>query len=269
RLNALHLALKTHLGGKLCLAPLHDAAPRRIIDLGCGTGAWAIQAAGEFREAHVVAVDLLPLPPKELPANIEFQVLDLTAAFPFEEGTFDVVHARGVMMHLPNGHDTVLRATRLVKPGGWLLLDEFDTSSIVDTAGPATALLVAKFTEIMHARGADPTIGGKLEGILRGASLFTQVNVRRLECPLNGSGQIFLLLLLECGSNNALNRLGNLHGRVIQRTVKEMADNLPSRFAAQGLTEDVADRCRDELYGASGDVAGSGNIYLTWSQWME
>lgn len=80
----------------------------------------AIQAALEFPEAEVVATDLNPLPNRyeasgvfkrngtmtdphsrrSLPRNVRFLEVDVTNPLPFEEGSFDVVHARLVLMHV-------------------------------------------------------------------------------------------------------------------------------------------------------------------------
>ena len=36
----------------------------------------------------------------KLPSNVEFHKLDITQGFPFEDETFDIVHARLVLMHV-------------------------------------------------------------------------------------------------------------------------------------------------------------------------
>ena len=78
-----------------------------------------IQAAKAFPQAQVVAIDQNPIPPRcvlsckncttgpliighpsALPSNVEFRKLDITKAFPFADETFDIVHARLVLMHV-------------------------------------------------------------------------------------------------------------------------------------------------------------------------
>lgn len=44
------------LDRKLHMAPVEN--PQRILDMGTGTGIWAIDAANEYPEAEVVGVDL-------------------------------------------------------------------------------------------------------------------------------------------------------------------------------------------------------------------
>ena len=72
-------------------------SPRRVVDLGTGTGAAAVLTAQLFPEAEIVGVDLSPgmieearrkLPP-ELAGRVRFEVAD-SAALPFQDGEFDL-----------------------------------------------------------------------------------------------------------------------------------------------------------------------------------
>ena len=47
--------------GYLHLAPLRD--PRRILDVGTGTGIWAIEMAEQYPEAAISGIDLSPVQP--------------------------------------------------------------------------------------------------------------------------------------------------------------------------------------------------------------
>jgi methylase of polypeptide subunit release factors len=50
------------LDDKLHLAPL--LSPQRILDLGTGTGIWAINMADQYPSAEVIGTDLSPVQPK-------------------------------------------------------------------------------------------------------------------------------------------------------------------------------------------------------------
>ena len=90
--------------GPEALAPLEaaldllDDEPRRVLDLGTGTGKAARLAASHFADAEVVGVDLSPamieearrVLPSELAGRVQFEVAD-ASALPFEEGAFDLV----------------------------------------------------------------------------------------------------------------------------------------------------------------------------------
>ena len=57
-----HHVFRLFLGGELHTAPLES--PRKILDLGTGTGAWAIDMADIYPEAEVIGNDLSPIQPK-------------------------------------------------------------------------------------------------------------------------------------------------------------------------------------------------------------
>jgi len=57
-----HAVMSLLLDGKLHLAPLD--APQRILDIGTGTGIWAIDVADEYPMAEVIGTDLSPIQPR-------------------------------------------------------------------------------------------------------------------------------------------------------------------------------------------------------------
>ncbi|KAK7443418.1 UMTA protein [Colletotrichum acutatum] len=61
---------------KLFLAPIGDS-PQKVLDLGTGTGIWAIDFADEFPSAQVTGVDISPIQPGWVPPNCKFQVDDI------------------------------------------------------------------------------------------------------------------------------------------------------------------------------------------------
>jgi SAM-dependent methyltransferase len=75
-----------------------DEAPRKVLDLGTGTGKAARVVAKRFPGAEVVGVDLAPemveeakrLLPADLSARVSFEVAD-GSNLPFDDGAFDLV----------------------------------------------------------------------------------------------------------------------------------------------------------------------------------
>jgi len=224
RLDEMHLAVTRFLGGKLSFAPIADIHPRKILELGCGSGAWAIQAAKEFPEAEVVAADISPLPNRETPENMSFQLIDLTKEWAWEKETFDIVHARFVMTHVPNAEDVIKRAAQLLKLGGLLLLEESDKNSLVETGGPAFQRSMSTVLQRWQSRaGADPEVGRKLADIITSTGYFPDVHVNKIPVPFAGNGP-----------DEAKNELG----RALNTSWIRALDNAESQRVAQGLVPD-------------------------------
>ncbi|KAL1981644.1 hypothetical protein VTN96DRAFT_2358 [Rasamsonia emersonii] len=57
-----HYIQQLVLGGTIFCAPI-SPNPRRILDLGTGTGLWAIDMAKKYPQATVIGTDLSPIQP--------------------------------------------------------------------------------------------------------------------------------------------------------------------------------------------------------------
>ena len=58
RLDMQHHLYRIALDDQLFLAPMVDTNVRNVLDVGCGTGLWAIDVAESLPEAKVVGFDL-------------------------------------------------------------------------------------------------------------------------------------------------------------------------------------------------------------------
>jgi ubiquinone/menaquinone biosynthesis C-methylase UbiE len=100
------------------------------LEVGPGAGSimtWMGEAVGPM--GQVVAVDLDPkfLSEAERP-NVSVVRADIrTAQLP--QQSFDVVHARYVLIHLPDYEVALTTMLDCLKPGGWLVLEEPDFSA--------------------------------------------------------------------------------------------------------------------------------------------
>ncbi|KAK1997562.1 methyltransferase domain-containing protein [Colletotrichum falcatum] len=110
------------MGGKLHCASIEN--PQKIIDIGTGTGIWAIDMGDEYPEADVVGIDLSPIQPTWLPPNVRFVVDDAEAEWAWPAGSVDFVHARHMCMAIKDWPRLLSQARRALRPGGWVELQE-------------------------------------------------------------------------------------------------------------------------------------------------
>lgn len=114
----------------------------RCLDVGAGTGTVARSLLREARVTEVVAVDrdirFLTGEPVEGLTAIEANV----TSDRIEQGPFDLVHARFVLMHLPSPAAMVERLAGLLAPGGVLVLSDAVDLTVEDDA-PDSAYTLA------------------------------------------------------------------------------------------------------------------------------
>ena len=139
-----------------------------------GPGIPAALAAAVGPSGHVLATDI---DPSWLTAGAGYEVRrhDVAADPPPEPGTFDLVHARVVLVHVPDRARAMAAALR---PGGWLLVEDADTAlqplACLDDSGPAQRRanrLRNAVRELMARRGADLSYGRTLPTAPRAAGL--------------------------------------------------------------------------------------------------
>lgn len=124
-----------------CLARALDLAqPDRIIDVGCGTGS-LLRWMSDILPAHATLAGLDLEPRTDRAGRARIQTGDLFEP-PFTD-TFDLVHCRLVLEHLPDPAAGLAALTRLLEPGGYLLVADLDCSVV--TASDESHALATDF----------------------------------------------------------------------------------------------------------------------------
>ncbi|KAK3361807.1 methyltransferase type 12 [Lasiosphaeria ovina] len=117
RLDLQHAIFTMRLDDRLGLAPIES--PQSVLDVGTGTGIWAIDCAIKHPSANVVGTDLSPIQPEYVPPNCRFEIDDAEDEWVFSE-TFDYIHMR-MMFHCFKDHQGVIRsALSHLRPGGYV-----------------------------------------------------------------------------------------------------------------------------------------------------
>ena len=79
------------MDNKLTLAPLKDDI-ERIVDVGTGTGLWAIDMAEQYPKCTIIGTDLSPIQAKWVPPNVRFEIDDCCLEWTYKLSSIDFVH---------------------------------------------------------------------------------------------------------------------------------------------------------------------------------
>jgi SAM-dependent methyltransferase len=185
RLDVQHYALRKAIGTNH-LAPIDS--PRRVLEVGSGSGQWAFDLCAAFPAALVVGFDLRPGKGGQ-PGNYRYVRGDLLRGLPFADGRFDFLHQRfltpGVPLQLWGAvlNDLV----RVTCPGGWVEMAEPAPS--LARAGSATRRLIELGSHLGSTMDLDTNgiVFRLLDDGLRSAGLLA-VERRDLELPIGEWG---------------------------------------------------------------------------------
>jgi hypothetical protein len=126
---------------------------------------------------RVLATDLNP---RHIATHPGYTVLahDL-ARDPLPEGPWDVIHARLVLMHIPERREILPRLASALAPGGALVIEDFQsalTNLVLAAPDPESGTLFDSFQstmvkQILRANGTDPTWAAQIHAAMLDAGL--------------------------------------------------------------------------------------------------
>ncbi|KAK3989324.1 putative methyltransferase [Cladorrhinum sp. PSN332] len=120
-----HAMMMELTDGKLFLAPIvgDNGGPQKVIDIGTGTGIWAIEMGDSFPGAEILGLDLSPIQPQWVPPNVRFMVDDVEDEWASGSG-WDFAHFRGMALTLRDLQRACDQTFEHLKPGGWIEFQE-------------------------------------------------------------------------------------------------------------------------------------------------
>jgi ubiquinone/menaquinone biosynthesis C-methylase UbiE len=152
----------------------------QAIDVGCGPqGILGLLSERVGSDGRVVGLDVLPEHAAMARAWAAERRLSNVEVFEgdvrdrrFPAGSFDVVHARIVMVNLPDPAEFLSAMVELTMPGGAVAVHELDFAShLCAPACEQWDRLNATFQRFWRLQGADPNLGRRLPELLRNAGL--------------------------------------------------------------------------------------------------
>jgi SAM-dependent methyltransferase len=161
-----------------------DVTFRHIQALGIQRGwrCWEVGAGGPSvpnwladqvgPEGEVLATDINTSWIDDVAPHVEVRRHDITRD-DLPPGMFDLIHARLVLSWIPQRDKALRRIAGALRPGGWLLIEDFDpalqAAASIDAHLPDhdnANKLVAAFVALLARHGADPSYGRKLPRLL-------------------------------------------------------------------------------------------------------
>lgn len=138
------------------LAALGVGPGWRCLDLGAGTGTIARWLAEDAGATEVIAVDRDVRYLTELASDRLRPIAADVTTGDFRPAEFDLVHARFLLMHLPEYRDVLRRMAEWLAPGGWLVVsDAVDLTTVDAPETPYRAVMQAMWQALKNAIGTD------------------------------------------------------------------------------------------------------------------
>lgn len=151
----------------------------RCLEVGAGGGSVVRHLAGRVGSSgRVLATDIEPrfLEPLRDLGNVDVARHDV-AADPLPAAELDLIHARLVLVHVPERLEAIHRLVQALRPGGWLLIEDGDAIAPHSCLDPQTDdehlanRLRDGIAAMLEAQGVDRAFARKLPRLLRSEGL--------------------------------------------------------------------------------------------------
>ncbi|KAK5989084.1 Methyltransferase pytC [Cladobotryum mycophilum] len=134
RLTLQHQVLLHTIDNELTLVPVEN--PTHVLDIGTGTGEWAIRFAEMYPDCEVVGTDISAIAEtRSVPINVFFEIEDAEDwDRPFDH--YDIIHIRWMQGAFRDWSFIYKNAYDSIKPGGWIeVLDFVGNDSLANFFG--------------------------------------------------------------------------------------------------------------------------------------
>ncbi|KAK4126822.1 S-adenosyl-L-methionine-dependent methyltransferase [Parathielavia appendiculata] len=160
-----------------------------VLDLGTGTGIWAMELGDRYPNSTITGIDLSPIQPTFVPENVHFFVDDFDEEWVDPENKYDFIHLRHTLHSVKNRQTLLRRVLHHLKPNGYFEAQEiaFTPRCDDDTLTLQTPYALRDYVNYMAA--GMRALGSEAHAILTlpddmRAAGFDDVRLTTHKCPL-------------------------------------------------------------------------------------
>lgn len=184
RLDSVHHMWLIVGEGEITKAPIR--APQKVLDLGTGTGIWAIEFADEHPSAVVIGTDLSCIQPSYVPPNVRFEIDDCEDEWLYEEDSFDYIHIRTLVGAIKDWPNLLKNIYKHLKPGGYVEIQEspitqpYSLDGTYDIATNSYARYIKHLSEASDLMGRSLSVVSELPQWIEDAGFVDIVNQKEV-----------------------------------------------------------------------------------------
>lgn len=195
-----HKLFLREMKGKLLPASIALGNVAAVMDFICGPGSWCMDFCKKYPDRQVYGVDINHAIVEHARENathtgakyLEFLVVDRQRPLPFPDESFDLIHLQNgtSLFTLEQWPAVMAEITRLLKPGGWLNLVDFEmgpaSQPAIDRVLTFLAQILARMGRNIAADGRAPLTGSTLGPRRMALQSFTDIGYELYPVDLGG-----------------------------------------------------------------------------------
>ncbi|KDN63932.1 putative methyltransferase domain-containing protein [Colletotrichum sublineola] len=186
RLDMCHAVMVKTIGNRLFLAPVDEAKTQRILDIGTGTGIWAMEMGDLFPNAQVLGNDLSAIQPDWVPPNVKFEIDDVESPW-VQDRKYDFIFCRYMNGSLADWPTFMKRVYENLNPGGWAEFQDWNFMLCSDDGsieGSETLRWSHLFHEAAKVYGRESQVGPKLEALVQENTGLVNIHHKPYKIPV-------------------------------------------------------------------------------------